>query len=255
MLNRTYLKELQLLKENYKEDLVLVLGGLVFSLGPTAIWSIFLKTGLINYDVFSSYIFISIIVAAIGLLDDIAGSRNSQGLKGHFSKLLEGKLTTGIMKVIFIVLTAFLLTLREGLLSPEEMFLNSGIIILMTNFLNLLDLRPGRSIKFFLIVSFLIINRANNWLYFLPYYLLILPYLSFELRGRVMLGDGGANLLGFVLGYNLVNSIESFIGKYMIFLLLFFLTILSEFCSYSSLIKQNSFLSWLDRLGRGDCEI
>lgn len=27
MLNRTYLKELQLLKENYKEDLVLVLGG------------------------------------------------------------------------------------------------------------------------------------------------------------------------------------------------------------------------------------
>ena len=90
MLNRTYLKELQLLKENYKEDLVLVLGGLVFSLGPTAIWSIFLKTGLINYDVFSSYIFIGIIVAAIGLLDDIAGSRNSQGLKGHFSKLLEG---------------------------------------------------------------------------------------------------------------------------------------------------------------------
>lgn len=239
-----------LIKENYRGEMVLVIGGFVLSIGSIAIWYYFLKAGQINNDIFNRYTFIGLIIAATGLLDDIAGSRQAQGLKGHFSSLLEGKLTTGIIKVIVIVFTALIIVFPADFLSIEEKIIDSGIIILMSNFLNLLDLRPGRSIKVFLIISFLILKKANNWLYFLPYYLPMLPYLSYELRGLVMLGDAGANLLGFVLGYNLVNSITSLGAKYIIFLALFFLTVLSERYSYTCIIEKNRFLNWLDNLGR-----
>ena len=162
---------------------------------------------------------------------------------------MEGKLTTGIIKVIAISFTALLIVFSEEALFLQEKIINSGIIILMSNFLNLLDLRPGRSIKFFLIISFSILKRADNWLYFLPYYLPMLPYLPFELRGLVMLGDAGANLLGFVLGYNLVNSIISLEAKYLVLLALLFLTLLSERHSYTSIIEKNRVLKWLDNLG------
>ncbi len=250
MFKNEKIKELQLLKENYRGETVLVIGGLLLAAGSLPFWFFLFWSGQVNKADFNKYIFIVLIITTTGLLDDIAGSKNSKGLRGHFGSLMEGKLTTGIIKVIAISFTTLLIVFSEEALSLQEKIINSGIIILMSNFLNLLDLRPGRSIKFFLIISFSILKRADNWLYFLPYYLPMLPYLPFELRGLVMLGDAGANLLGFVLGYNLVNSIISLEAKYLVLLALLFLTLLSERHSYTSIIEKNRVLKWLDNLGR-----
>lgn len=250
MFKQDKIKELQLLKENYRGEMVMVIGGLVLAAGSLSIWYLLYKSGQINYTVFIKYTFITLIIGATGFLDDIAGSRDARGLRGHFSSLLKGKITTGLIKLIVITLTALVIVFKVDSFSLQEKLINSGIIILMGNFLNLLDLRPGRSIKFFLIVSFLFFYRADNWLYFFPYYLPLLPYLIYELEGRVMLGDAGANLLGFVLGYNLVNSIPGLVTRYIVFLSLFFLTLLSEKYSYTFIIENNRILKWLDNLGR-----
>ncbi|MFW5992083.1 MAG: glycosyl transferase family 4, partial [Halanaerobiaceae bacterium] len=117
-------------------------------------------------------------------------------------------------------------------------------------FLNLLDLRPGRSIKFFLFfVSVLLIINPGFYLYFIPILLITLFYLPGELDERIMLGDCGANSLGAILGFGFAAI--DFTGiKIILLLLLSFLTILSEFISFSQAIKNNKVLYRLDRLGR-----
>jgi|SRR5690554_3838097 len=250
MLDKYRLEDYNIVKRNYRGNKVLVIGGFILSIGTLPLWYILLKFNYIDYNIFSRYIFIGLMVGTTGFLDDIAGNKEYQGLKGHFVSLFRGKLTTGIIKVIVISFSAILLVTSNMVFSLEESILDIGIIILSTNFLNLLDLRPGRSIKFFLIISFFLLNRGKVWLYFLPYYLIIFLYLPYELKGLLMLGDSGANILGFVLAYTLVNSGVSIKVKYIILLSLFIITIISEKYSYSSIIKKNRVLNWLDQLGR-----
>lgn len=250
MLDKYRLEDYNLVKKNYKGNKVLAIGGFILSLGTLPIWYILFKFNYIDYNIFSRYIFIGLMIGTTGFLDDIAGNKESQGLKGHFFSLFRGKLTTGIIKVIVISFSAILLVNSNMAFTLEERILDIGIIILLTNFLNLLDLRPGRSIKFFLIISIFLLNKGKVWLYFLPYYLIIFLYLPYELKGLLMLGDSGANILGFVLGYTLVNSIASIEVKYIILLSLFIVTLLSEKYSFSSIIMKNRVLNWLDNLGR-----
>jgi UDP-N-acetylmuramyl pentapeptide phosphotransferase/UDP-N-acetylglucosamine-1-phosphate transferase len=72
------------------------------------------------------------------------------------------------------------------------------LIALSANLLNLLDLRPLRTLKGFWLLSAGLLWAADPLLSLL--WGLSLPYARLEARRRVMLGDTGANALGGVVG-------------------------------------------------------
>ncbi|MFW6287981.1 MAG: hypothetical protein ACOC2J_04445 [bacterium] len=240
-----------LMNDNYKGDNIPVIGGIILVFFTIIIYFVLHQMRFINREFLDINIFIIPIIGMMGLLDDMVGDKESQGLRGHLSSLFKGRLTTGIFKVIITIILSTIVSIQESEHIIYLLVINSAIIILMTNFLNLLDLRPGRSIKVFLIISFILISLdINNILYFLPFFIVFLIYLPYELRGRVMLGDSGANLLGAVLGYNTIILINGLPMKLFIMVILFFFNIISEKISFTEVISNNRVLRWIDRIGR-----
>ncbi|WP_256201138.1 MraY family glycosyltransferase [Thermoanaerobacter thermocopriae] len=130
------------------------------------------------------------------------------------------------------------------------MIIDTLIIALFTNFLNLVDLRPGRSGKTFLVISliFLIIGKTQ------PYFLVLLTmillvYLPEDLKAKVMMGDTGSNVLGMSLGISSILIFDLY-GKLIILTLLILLHIFTEKYSLTALIEKNKVLNYLDMLGR-----
>ncbi len=240
-----------LLKKNYMDDYIPVTGGIILISSTIINWYIVYILNLINEQFFNIYMFIILIIGFTGLLDDICGSKLTQGFKGHFKSLINGKLTTGIFKVITTIFVSIVVVLELKIYSFSEIIINAGIIILMTNLLNLLDLRPARSIKFFIGISvLLILINLNYIIYFIPFLIPLIFYLPYELKAKIMLGDSGANLLGAVLGFNTVVLLDTLFIRFIVLLSLIALNLLSEKYSYSTIIKKNFILNWIDKLGR-----
>lgn len=245
------LLSLNLLKKNYNDRYIPVTGGIILIFSTIASWYIFFLSNLINEQFFNIYIFIILIIGLTGLLDDICGDKQAQGFKGHFRSLINGKLTTGIFKIIITISVSILVLFELEIYNFFEIIINAGIIILMTNLLNLLDLRPARSIKAFIGISILLISLKSYYaVYFLPIFIALIFYLPYELKAKVMLGDSGANLLGTILGFNTVMVLDSLFLKFIVFLSLLFLNLVSEKYSFSSIIEKNVILNWIDKLGR-----
>jgi len=252
---RDIIEDLNLLKQNYRGKYIPVIGGLIFIIAAVLSWYILYLLKYINTQLFNIYIFITIIIGLAGLLDDILGNKRTQGFRGHFVSLFKGRLTTGIIKIIITLLVTLIVLFELGIYNFTEIVINLGIIMLMTNLLNLLDLRPGRSIKFFIFTSLcLVLLKIYSLVYFLPYYFILFFYLPYELKGRVMLGDSGANLLGAVLGFNIIIIINYFYIKVFILFLLLLLNLMSERYSFSTIIQKHNLLRWIDELGRRDSE-
>ncbi len=248
---KEWLMKLGLIESNYRgNDIPTGVG--VFFIPPLLLfWIIYLVFNLGNYLILVRLIYLITIVSGVSFIDDLTGEKKYQGFKGHFSQLIRGNLTSGALKAIIILLAAVMVLDWTG--SWFLRLTDLGIIVLMTNFLNLLDLRPGRSFKFFLLTSLVLVLLLPSYLiYIFPLYLLSLIYLPFELNGRVMLGDTGANLLGVILGYGFSSTRASLTGKILLFIFLLALTLLSERYSFSKIIKDNKFLNWLDMLGRNE---
>ncbi len=250
-MDKQILVDLNLLKKNYQGDYIPVTGGIILIISTIISWYILFLLNLVNAQLLNIYIFIISIIGITGLLDDICGNKHAQGFRGHFKSLINGKLTTGILKVIITILVSMLVLFELEIYILSEIIINAGIIILMTNLLNLLDLRPARSIKAFICMAILlIIFNLYYAVYFLPFFFTFTFYLPFELKSKLMLGDSGANLLGTVLGFNTILMIEDFYIKLIILLFLVILNVLSEKYSYSTIIQNNPLLSWIDQLGR-----
>lgn len=243
LLNNFYVKT-NLLKNNYRGEPVLVIGGIIYSISLLFYWLfLFFISSITGLD---SLIFLVVIIASVSLLDDMIGSKEQQGFKGHFNSLLTGRLTTGGLKAI-VALAAVLLVLLED--DFFDLLINSGIILLSTNFFNLLDLRPGRSIKYFILVSVLVlIIYPELYIYYFPVYFISIFYLPYEMKASVMLGDTGANVLGTVLAYGLIQT--SFRLRLIFVIILLLLNLLSEKYSFTEYITTNHFLKWFDDLGR-----
>jgi len=138
----------------------------------------------------------------LGLLDDVFGSRRVSGLKGHFTALLRGQLTTGALKALGGLAAAFFVSLLTA--PANEVLLNTLVIALAANAVNLLDLRPGRAGKLYLLGALPLF--AAGWsqpALIFPLAMVtgtVLAYLPRDLRARVMMGDAGANVLGAKIG-------------------------------------------------------
>lgn len=187
--------------------------------------------------------------ALVGFIDDILGDGNNKGLKGHFLCLYYNKrLTTGVIKAFSISMIAFwvVFILKSN---GYDFFINFLLLVLMVNFINLLDLRPGRALKG--VMGLLCISIPTlffqNWLIAVVIGLL-LAYAPYDFQAKAMLGDTGSNSLGMITGLLILQTDVWLKSSLLIFLVLIHL--ISEKYSLSSLINQNRFLKWIDELGR-----
>ena len=145
--------------------------------------------------------------AAFGAYDDLAGSGDRRGFRGHLGALRNREVTTGTVKLGGIGVTGIVSAVLAGG-SPADVVINAGLVAGGANLLNLFDLRPGRAIKVAVASGALIgaggtrTGRGaprSRRLWRRPWRRLwrLLPE---DLRERAMLGDCGANALGAMLG-------------------------------------------------------
>jgi len=191
-----------------------------------------------------------------GVLDDLAGSGKRRGLKGHLGALRQGELTTGTVKLAGLAATG----LAGGLLvggSRTDVVINSGLIAGGANLLNLFDLRPGRAIKVAALSAALIAacgaatgpDRSAGLAAVAAPLGAGLALLPEDLGERAMLGDGGANALGAMLGTAAAQALSR-PARAGLLAGIIALTVASEKVSFTKVIEATPALRRLDLLGR-----
>lgn len=202
------------------------------------------------------------IVFAAGWIDDAVGERHIKGFRGHVGHLLRyGTVSTGLLKMAAVGGAAAGLTLVADMSGASDaggvawplMLLRWLVICMSANALNLLDLRPGRAIKAYTLGVAALCLAAPGIvvaLYSLPALAAALLLLPRELQCRCMLGDSGANVLGFALGYAAAVALPAW-ALALAALALAALHWTAERRSLSELIERNRLLRAVDRLGRG----
>lgn len=243
------------LTENYRKKAVANCGGIILTLTSFAVLAFispFARKILVDYqDLLSSFLFLILGFSFLGLIDDLIGGRETRGFKGHFGELFKGKLTTGALKAIggglisFYVVAGF----SENIFLQ---FLNAILVTLTVNTFNLLDLRPGRAIKVFLIlgaISYLFSLAYPVWIFWGIFLGSIVVLFKAELAEEIMLGDVGSNVLGAILGFTFVVNFNWKVNS-LILALLVLLQLFTEKHSLTELIERNRILRWLDELGR-----
>ncbi|HHY37886.1 MAG TPA: hypothetical protein GX507_03050 [Clostridia bacterium] len=199
-------------------------------------------------------------VCLVGLLDDMVGTgqaKGIKGIKGHFSKALEGYISTGALKALFIVLISFIAAFgeSEGLI---DLWRNAAIVSLTTNAFNALDVRPGRALKAYWASSLFALTclgLLTEWNVTDEGVMLTLPVLAstaayglYDLKERLMMGDAGANTIGASLGLLLILAPSPGL-RTLILATLFLFQILIEVSSVSHLVERSRMLRWVDALG------
>lgn len=207
--------------------------------------------GRASWSQTASVIGAGVTMAALGLADDVWGDRSAGGFGGHLRMLARGKVTTGLVKAAgggVVGLAAARLAGHRG-----WWVLWAGMVVALTaNLVNLLDLRPGRALKMWL-VGWAVLTVSGP-----PAAVLVttsglaggvVAFLPLDLRERAMLGDAGANLAGGALGAAVAASMAG--GPLLVVLAaLLSLTAVSEVVSFTRLIDRVAPLRALDRLGR-----
>ena len=187
------------------------------------------------------------IVFLAGVVDDGWGG-TVRGLRGHLRALLEGQLTTGGLKLAAAVLAA---AITVGWTPRDHLWANLLALIAIagcTNVWNGLDVVPGRALKGFLVVALVLLVVD------LKAFLLVCTGAAAstivpDLRERGMLGDSGANLLGFLAGAEIVRRLPE-VWLIPAALVVIGLNVLAETVTFSRTIEAIPPLRWFDLLGR-----
>ena len=201
-------------------------------------------------------------VLALGLIDDTLGARREpsgrlasgptvRGLRGHGAALLRGELSTGAFKAIGSLGLALLAMSMLGL-SNGRWLLAAGVLVLATNLFNLLDLRPGRAVKAFVLLGVGVGLGSGEARPLWALGLFAAPALvagAYDLRERTMLGDTGSNALGALAGLWLVLALSG-AGQVVALALLAAVTVYGELRSISDLVERTPGLRQLDSFGR-----
>jgi UDP-N-acetylmuramyl pentapeptide phosphotransferase/UDP-N-acetylglucosamine-1-phosphate transferase len=237
------------LKKNYKGQYIPLGMGMFFPIALiSSLTVLYLFFPLDNI----SFVFILgvTLMSFLGIIDDLLGNRDTTGLKGHISKLFQLQLTTGGLKALMGGIVSLLVSIpfNSNILL---LIFNALIIASFTNLINLLDLRPGRAIKFYLLYTIILFGFYNQqYIYLLLVVTIIaLVYFPMDIKAIAMMGDAGSNSLGFVLGFfTTIYFTNPF--KVLILILLIFIHIYAERSSITKLIENNRILSFIDKLGR-----
>jgi len=198
-------------------------------------------------------------VSALGLIDDTLGEARADGAggavhrgwRGHGAAVLRGELSTGALKAAGSLGLA-LFTMAYLGLSNARWLLAVAVLVLATNVFNLLDLRPGRATKVFVLLGACLGIGSLDVRPLWSLGLFTAPALVagfYDLRERAMLGDTGANLLGALAGLWLVLTLSG-TGQLVALALLVAITLYGELWSISELIERIPGLRELDSWGR-----
>ncbi len=240
------------IRPNYKGEMIPVSMGIVFlpMLIINGIILAFFTVDAIGLLCLFLFIFGIVCMFFAGILDDIIGNRDVSGLKGHFKSLFKGRLTTGGFKALFGGFVGLIISVAISK-NITDIIVNTLIIALSTNLMNLFDLRPGRAIKAYLVIMITIFVTLTGYIKILP--LLILPnvlaYFNYDLKAKAMMGDTGSNVLGISIGILMAfgYTLNVRLG-WLVFLIL--IHIFTEKFSLTKIIEKNKVLNFIDRLGR-----
>lgn len=193
----------------------------------------------------------SLLVAGAGLVDDLTPG-GPRGLRGHLRALGSFHVTTGVVKLV--VVSAVSLVVVSALPSRPLPVLLAGAVAIAAcaNLWNGLDVVPGRALKVFLPAAGAIwlAGPALGLAPFFPGVVVAAALaLPFDLRERAMLGDGGANLLGFTVGLGAYLVLPGWAVE-VLAVLAVALNVLADTVTLSRAIDAVPPLRWFDRLGR-----
>jgi UDP-GlcNAc:undecaprenyl-phosphate/decaprenyl-phosphate GlcNAc-1-phosphate transferase len=197
-------------------------------------------------------------VALLGLVDDLLSGppERTRGWRGHARTVLGGDFSTGALKAVGSLALALYVLSGTGP-STGDYLLAVALLVLTTNLFNLLDLRPGRSVKAFTLLGTGLALGAWSRFdgAFVPLWLVgplaapILVVGFHDLNERTMLGDTGSNLVGAVAGLWLIYALGT-TGQLVALAIVLALTLYGEFRSISATIERIPLLRWIDSLGR-----
>jgi UDP-N-acetylmuramyl pentapeptide phosphotransferase/UDP-N-acetylglucosamine-1-phosphate transferase len=192
----------------------------------------------------------SLLVGVAGLYDDLRGGQ-VRGLRGHFRELRRGRVSSGVVKILGATGGA---TLVAAVVGGGSVRLLLGVLVMAgcANLWNLLDVAPGRALKYFLLAALALVGLEwhSDFARFgaagIGAALFVFPS---DLRERGMLGDAGSNVLGFIVGVGLLMSLPTW-ALWVALAAILILHALGETVTLSRIIEATPPLRWFDRLGR-----
>jgi UDP-N-acetylmuramyl pentapeptide phosphotransferase/UDP-N-acetylglucosamine-1-phosphate transferase len=189
---------------------------------------------------------------AVGAYDDLRGTSQAKGFRGHLAALRSGILTSGTVKIAGVGLSAAAASLFLGRTSGggralrlADRLMDTALIAGTANFTNLCDLRPGRAAKVTLLLAAGLVRGGAA-----PVLGAAAGCLPSDLGEKSMLGDCGANALGAAVGTVAAAGLPRPV-KLAALLAVIGLNLASERVSFTAVIDRTPTLRWLDQLGRG----
>lgn len=194
-----------------------------------------------------------LLVGAAGFVDDLSEG-GARGLRGHLESALRGRPTTGLLKVVAGLIAGVLVVLGMPGRPPWAMVAGVILVAACANVWNDLDVAPGRAGRWFLCfgVTLPFLGQTLE-----PQVVLAVlaiaeaATIGLDLRERGMLGDAGANVLGFAVGaaaYGLLPDA----GVVAVALVAVGLNVVGETVTFSRVIAAVAPLRWFDRLGTSE---
>jgi UDP-GlcNAc:undecaprenyl-phosphate/decaprenyl-phosphate GlcNAc-1-phosphate transferase len=189
----------------------------------------------------------------VGAYDDLVGSTHAKGFRGHLHALRSGELTSGMIKVLgvgasAVVAATLVQRSRPDYPKPTSMvldgLLDTALIAMTANFINLLDLRPGRAAKVIILLGSGLFGHGAA-----PAVGAAAGSLPTDLASRSMLGDCGANALGAAVATAAVQALP---WRFRLAVLagVAALNLASERVSFTAVIERTPLLRRIDQLGR-----
>ena len=189
----------------------------------------------------------------VGGYDDLYGSSQAKGFRGHLRALRSGQLTSGMIKVIGVSVSAataaaLVQRVRPGCPKPAcrvvDGLVDTTLIAATANLTNLLDLRPGRAAKVIILLGSGLVGFGSA-----PAVGATVGSLPTDLAAKSMLGDCGANALGAAVGTAAASALPRYL-RMIAGAAVVALNLASERVSFTAVIERTPLLHWLDQLGR-----
>jgi len=239
-------------RTNHRGEPVTLLEGPAAAIGAAA--GALLAPGLAGRER-AALILAGAAAAAFGSYDDLAGRGPSRGFRGHLGALAHGELTTGAVKLGGIGAAGLAASVlvrpagRSRAASAADIAINAGLVAGAANLVNLFDLRPGRAVKVTLGGGALLALTGRGAQAAAAPLAAAAALLPEDLGERAMLGDGGANALGAMLGTAAAVSLPR-PARIVTLAAIVGLTAASEVVSFTRVIARTPPLNWVDMLGR-----